>query len=153
MPSARTGSPRAPATASSRLANSSGRAISTMPAQHSPIPIAAAGDRLRAPEPEDRAEQHVDVGRAVPRASRRRVDAEEQHAEPSIHGEHGADDDVVGGARAARAAPITDRDQRPSPTNSPTRASTPTASAASAPVNATWLSASALNTWLRSTTK
>ena len=36
--------------------------------------------------------------------------------------------------------------------NSPTRSSTPAAAAASAPGNATWLSASPANTWPRSTT-
>ena len=54
-------------------------------------------------------------------------------------------------ARLARAAPI------PAPTatvaaNRPTRWSTPAAAAASAPGNATWLSASPANTWPRSTT-
>ncbi len=38
-------------------------------------------------------------------------------------------------------------------TNTPSRGSTPSASAASAPVNATCDSASAVNTWARSTRK
>jgi hypothetical protein len=37
--------------------------------------------------------------------------------------------------------------------NNPTSGSTPAAKAASAPVKATWLSASPTNTWLRSTTR
>jgi hypothetical protein len=50
------------------------------------------------------------------------------------------------------------RSPRPMPTTtvaakSPSRTSSPNASAASAPVNPTWLSASTLNTWLRKTTK
>ena len=38
-------------------------------------------------------------------------------------------------------------------TNRPMRASTPKARAASAPVNATWLNASPVKTWARSTRK
>ena len=69
MPSTRTGTPRAAATASSMLANSSGRAIASI-ATHDGGADRGGGCGLRALQAEDRAEQHVDARRCRWRRSR-----------------------------------------------------------------------------------
>ena len=120
IPKPRTGSPRAAATASSRLAKSSGRAKyhdARAQSRHRSPPRRSACPR---PKPEDRTEQHVDVGRAVRRAPRGRVDAEEQHAGAEDPGEHRADHDVVG-APAVAEQPERDRDEHRRPEQARTR--------------------------------
>ena len=73
-----------------------------------------------------------------------RVEAEEEDAQAQHPGEDAADDHVV---RAAAAAERAERSATAMvATNRPSRRSKPAARAASAPVNATWLSASPVKT-------
>ena len=68
------------------------------------------GERLPATEPEDGAEEHVDVRGAVRGARGARVDAEAEDAGAEDAGEDDADHDVVGAAAVAEQ-PERDRDQ------------------------------------------
>ena len=104
-------------------------------------------------EPEDRAEQHAHAsGTRLRRMSSRRVDGQRENAEPEHPREDCADHDVVGtAATPEQAQHDSDRDRRAEQAPAAGRCRTP--SAPSAPVNATWLSASPVKTWLRSTMK
>ncbi len=95
VPSTRTGTPRAEATASSKLANSSGRA-SPVRTSTTPRQVEHREHGGVAAQPEDGAEQHRDPGAAVAGRRRRRVQRQEQHAQTEQPGEHAADHHVVG---------------------------------------------------------
>ena len=93
---------------------------------------------------EDRAEQGAGAEQAVAASGAGAEQREEEDAEAEDPGEDDPDRDVVG-ARALAEAPSRSA-TRIVAANRPSRMSTPAAAAASAPVNATWLSASPANT-------
>ena len=102
-PSRRTGTPVAAATAGSRVANSSGRPISSSSAV-SPTAMRAAVAAAPALRPKMLPNRTVTLAVLLVGAGVGGVVGEEEHAEPEHPGEDGADRDVVGGAAAAEQA-------------------------------------------------
>ena len=126
MPSTRTGTPRAAATASSMLANSSGRPTPST-ATHAPAPTTRPRRPGRALSPRIEPKSTFTLAAPLPALEpdvvKRRL---EQHAEAEHPREHDADDDVVGAAAAAEQAHRR-RATAIVTTNRPSRRSTPSA--------------------------
>ena len=150
IPSAATGMPRASATAASSDAKRRGRAIA-MTTIATSAAITAASRACPALRP--KIEPNSTRTPATPLLPLRLVVTIDRKSAPSPRIQAKTVPTTTSSAWARPAsAPIAAATATVA-MNSPKRTSTPAAAAASAPVNATWLSASLANTWLRRTTK